>query len=197
MDPPTTMWTRLGRRLGTDHNPLRRRSDLIEAWLLPAAVAVFLILGPLLVGASTWWVHHQAAAVQQAQRSWHEVPAVVVQPVPGPLVPGNSDSWMTWTAARWTDAGQQHTGLIPARSGTWAGRTVPVWLDRAGHVQMPPLTPAQIHYRVMGTAEGALALLAVALACLALLYLRILRRRALADWENAWISEGPQWSHQS
>jgi hypothetical protein len=197
MEPPTTVWTRLGRRLGTDHNPLRRRSDLLAAWLLPAAIAAFLALGPLVMAASSWWVHSGATSAQAAARSWHEVPAVLDEAVPGPLEPASgSDSWITWAPAHWADGGQQRSGLIPAVAGTWAGRTVPVWLNRAGQVQWPPLSGPQVHYRVIGTELGALALLAVGLAGLGLVGRLALNRRRLDSWERAWISEGPQWSRQ-
>jgi hypothetical protein len=44
MAMPTTTWLRLARRLGRGTNPLRRRTDVIEAWLVPAAFVVFLAL---------------------------------------------------------------------------------------------------------------------------------------------------------
>jgi hypothetical protein len=198
MEPPTTVWTRLGRRLGIDHNPLRRRSDLLAAWLLPAAIALFLALGPLVMAAASWWAHSGATSAQAAARSWHEVPGVLDQAVPGPLMPTNgSDSWITWAPAHWADGGQQHSGLIPAIAGTWAGQTVPVWLNRAGQVQLSPLSGGQVHYRAIGTELGALGLLAVGLAGLGLVGRLLLNRRRLDSWENAWISEGPQWSHQA
>src|SRR5262249_35331921 len=137
---PTTTWTRVARRLGFDHNPLRRPSDLIEAWLLPAVIAVFLIVSPLLVGAASAWVHNENPAAQPAERSWHRVTAVLLQAVPGPLMSDNgANSWITWTPARWTAGGRPHVGQVPAVAGSSAGSTVPVWLDRAGNVQAPPL----------------------------------------------------------
>jgi hypothetical protein len=198
MEPPTTTWTRLGRRLGMDDNPLRRRSDLLAAWQWPAALAFFLILAPLAMAAGNWWAHSGATSAQAAARSWHEVPGVLDQAVPGPVMPANgSDSWITWTPAHWSDAGQQHSGLVPAVSGTWAGQTVPVWLNRSGQVQMPPLSGGQVHYRVAGTELGVLGLLAAGLMGLGLAGRLVLNRRRLASWENAWISEGPQWSHRT
>jgi hypothetical protein len=197
MEPPTTVWTRLGRRLGMDDNPLRRRSDLVAAWLWPAAIAFFLVLAPLAMAAGNWWAHSGATSAQAAARSWHEVPAVLDEAVPGPLRPANGpDSWITWAPAHWSDGGQPHSGLIPAVAGTWAGQTVPVWLNRAGQVQFPPLSGRQVHYRVIGTELGALALLAVGLAGLGLVAGLVLNRRRVDSWESAWLSEGPQWSRQ-
>ncbi|MBW8820836.1 MAG: hypothetical protein JF598_22125, partial [Streptomyces sp.] len=60
-------------------NPLRRRSDVIEAWTV-LAVAALMLLGAPLVGAVVgWWAHGDARAVAAAQHSErHRVRAQVV-----------------------------------------------------------------------------------------------------------------------
>jgi len=190
-------WTRLTRRLRPDHNPLRRRSDLIEAWLLPAVIAAFLTLGPLVAGAASAWVHAGSAAARDAQRSWHRVPAVLLAAAPGPMMSDNgSNSWLVWTPARWTAAGRQRAGKVPAAAGTRAGSTIPVWLDRAGNVRMPPPTAGHVRDRVVLAALIALTALAAALASLAAVVRWVLDRGRLADWEAEWRSVGPQWSRQ-
>jgi len=182
------------RRLGLDHNPLRRGSDMIEAWLLPGAVALFLILGPLVAGAAGLRVHADNLAAQRAEHSWHRVPAVLLQPAPGPIMSDNgANTWLVWAPARWTAAGRAHTGSVPAPAGTRAGATVPVWLDRAGDVRVP-LTAAGARDRIMIAGGLALTVLAAFLAGLALLGRWMLDRRRLAGWEAAWLSVGPQWS---
>ena len=194
---PTTTWTRLARRLGFDHNPLRRRSDLVEAWLLPAAIAAFLILSPFLLGAASRVVHDENAAVVQAQRSWHRATAVLLEAVPGPLMTDNgANTWMTWTPARWTTGGRQHVGHVPASAGTSAGSSVTIWVDSAGNVQTPPLTAPQVQDRVVLAAVIALAVLATLLAVAAAICTYLLNRRRLAEWGTAWLSVGPQWSRR-
>jgi hypothetical protein len=188
-------WRKLARR--RDRNPLRRRADLIEGWLLPAAVAVFLAASPLVAATAGWWVRAGNAAATHAQLSWHRAPAVLLKAAPGPEMSDNgANTWVVWTPARWTSGGQPRTGSVPAPAGTSAGSTVRVWLDRAGDVQAPPLTAAQVSDRVISATLIALAGLAVLLAIMALLSRRILDRRRLAGWESAWLSVGPQWSHQ-
>jgi hypothetical protein len=194
---PTATWTRAARRLGFDHNPLRRRSDLVEAWLLPAVIAVFLIVSPLLVGAASAWVHNDNAAAQLAERSWHRGTAVLLQAVPGPLMSDNgANSWITWTPARWTADGRPHVGQVPAAAGSSAGSTVSVWLDRAGNVQAPPLSAVQIRDRVVLAAVVALTALAVFLTAATLIGRRLLDRMRLAGWAADWLSVGPQWSRR-
>jgi hypothetical protein len=195
MTTPTMTWWRLTRRPGRDRNPLRRRCDAIEAWLLPAVIVAFVVLGPLVaatVGASA---HADNAAAHRTQLSWHRAEAVLLQASPGPLMSdGGANSWLVWTPARWASDGRQQLGEVPAAAGIRAGSTVPVWLDRAGTVQKPPLTAAQARQRVIQAVSIALAGLAVLLGCLALLGRRLLNWRRLAGWEAAWRSVGPQWS---
>jgi hypothetical protein len=185
----------VSRRLGFDHNQLRRRSDVVEAWILPAAIALFLALCPLLaLGASTW-VHDEYAAAQQAERSWHRVTAVLLQAVPGPLMSDNgANTWLTWTPARWTENGSTHVGQVPADAGSSAGSTVSVWLDRAGNVEAPPLNPGQVGDRVVLAGVIVITSFAAFLAFLGLIGRRVLDRRRLASWGTAWLSVGPQWS---
>ena len=195
MTTPTMMWKRLTRRLGRDGNPLRRRSDLIDAWLVPVAIVVFLALCPLVLTLTSSWMRAANASEQRAEATWQHVPAVLLQAVPGPaLTSHGTNSWITWTPARWTAAGIQRTADVPARSGSRAGSTVTVWLDRAGHVRMPPLTPGQAGDRILEARLVGLAVLAVLLAILVLLGRRVLDRRRLAGWETAWLSVGPTWS---
>ena len=197
MAMPTTTWMKLTRRLGRDCNPLRRRSDLIEAWLLPAAIAVFLALGPLVAVVTDAWVHANSAAAQHAQLSWHRVDAVLLQAAPGPEMSDNgNNTWIVWTPARWTVDGRRYVGDVPAAAKTRAGSTMPVWLDHSGKVRVPPLTRAQLGDRVITATCFALAALAALLAALAWLVRRALDKRRLAEWELAWLAVGPRWSRQ-
>jgi hypothetical protein len=189
----TTVWTRIARRLGFDHNPLRRRLDLIEGWLLPAAIAGFLVLGPLAATGAGLWVHSDNVSAQRAQRSWHEVSAVLLKPVPGPVTSG-ANSWLVSAPARWTADGRQRVGDIPAPAGTSEDAVVPLWFNRAGKVQSPPLTAAGARNRIVVTVLFALAAVAVLLTVVALVIRSMLDRRRIAGWETAWLSVGPQWS---
>jgi len=186
---------RLARRLGLDHNPLRRRSDVIEGWLLPAAAVMFLFAGPLLGAVVGLRVHSDNIATQRAERAWRQVPAVLLQAAPGPMVSDNgANTWLVWTEARWLVGGSPRVGIVPAAAGTKDGATVLVWLDRAGEVQEPPLSPGGASDRVMIAISFALAALAVFLTGLVLLGRRLLDRHRLAGWEAAWLAVGPQWS---
>lgn len=193
-DVPTTMWMSLRRRLGCDHNPLRRRTDRLAALLLPAVVAAFLLLAPLAAVLAGQVAQHGNTTAQQAQQSWHPVPAVLLAGAPGPLFrDGGSNSWTVWAPARWTAAGHMHSGLVPATSGTRSGTTITIWLDRAG-VPRLPLSSGAARYRIVTTIAIAVTALALLLAVAAMVIRSELDHRRLASWETAWLSVGPQWS---
>lgn len=188
-------WTRLTRRLRGDGNPLRRGSDVAEAWLIPGMVAAFLVLGPLVVLASVLIVGSGNAAGQRAGLSLHPVRGVLLAAAPGPMQSaGGSNTWLTWVPATWTADGARHSGQVPVRAGTRAGAAVRVWLDRAGRVRLPPLTAGMARDRVWVTVSLALAALAAFLAGLVLLGRWLLSRHRQAAWAAAWRAVEPQWS---
>jgi hypothetical protein len=188
--------TRLARRLGLDGNPLRRRSDVIAGWLMPAAVLAFLALSPAVYALTNARVHADDAAARRAERSWHRVTGIVLAPAPGAAQAGNGASnWTVTAPVQWTVSGQTHTADLPVPAATAKGSHVPVWLDQAGKPEIP-LTAVQAGDRAIADTLVALAALAVALAGLAWLGRRILDRRRLAGWEVEWLAVGPRWSRR-
>jgi hypothetical protein len=188
---------RIARRLGRDANPLRRRSDVLEAWLAPVAILVFLALSPLAAGLVDMGVRADNAAAEHVQQSWHPVSAVLLRAAPGPQYSDNgANTWTEWAPARWTVGGHHHTGIIPVPAGSRAGSTQTVWLNSAGHVQKPAMTSPELSGAIATRIFLVLAALAIVLAVGARLARWVLDRRRLASWESAWLSVGPRWSHQ-
>jgi len=197
MAMPTRTWTRLARRLGRDPNPLRRRSDAIEAWLAPVAIVVFLALSPLVAGLAATGVRADNAAAQHVQQSWHPVSAVLLRAAPGPQYSDNgANTWTAWAPARWTAGGRHYTGNIPVPAGSRAGSTQTVWLDSAGHVQVPAMSRPELVGAIGTGILLALTALALLIGLAALIARWVLDRKRMASWENAWLSVGPRWSHQ-
>ena len=175
----------LARRLGLDRNPLRRGTDRAEAWIRIALVLAFLIGAPLAAWGTGSWAKSVAPTAAQLLRS----------------VPGDSDQWFTvrfaWVKARWTvPHGPVRTGYVQAPVGSRAGSTVPVWLDRAGRPTEPPLPPSQIRGWVLMMAVIAPAALALLLLAMIGILGRIMDRRRLASWGQAWSAIGPQWTRR-
>ena len=185
--------TRLARRLGLDGNPLRRRTDKIAAFLAALLVAVFLIGAPLLSVVAVGWAGRAGAVGQGAERSWLQVPAILLQAAPAPAagqVLGYSRVPARWKAPD----GRPRTGQIPLSSGLAAGRTVPLWVYAAGSSAGPPPSHQVVLTRETAAAAGAAAVLAIVMLCLACAGRWVLDRRRLAGWEAEWAAVGPEWA---
>jgi hypothetical protein len=197
MAMPTTTWMRIARRLGRGPNPLRRRSDVIEAWLVPAAFVVFLALSPLVAGLAAMGVRADNAAAQHVQQSWHPVSAVLLRAAPGPeFSDKGANTWTVWAPARWTAGGRHDTGNIPVPADSRAGSAQTVWLDSAGHVRAPAMTAPELSGAVGSAILLSVAALAIVMGVAARIARWVLDRRRVASWETAWLSVGPRWSHQ-
>jgi hypothetical protein len=198
MATPTTPWLRLTRRLGLDRNPLRRRCDVVAAWLLPAAVVAFLALCPLMYGVTGLRVRADNAALQRADLAGRRVTAMLLQSAPGAAQSDNgANTWTVWTPARWRIGGRPHTGDVPVASGTSAGTRVLAYLDRAGQVEPLPLTPPQLSARVVEDSCYGMAAVVALLAGVTFLASRAMDRRRLAGWQTEWLTVGPRWSRHS
>src|SRR5215467_314431 len=161
---------RLARRLGLDANPLRRSTDKIGTWLTAQLLVAFLVGAPLLAIAAFTWADHAGAAEQRAERSWREVPAVLLRAAPGPNSFAGGAFGYTWVPARWTAPdGRLRAGEIPVSAGLAAGRTVPLWVDATGMPADVPLTHRAVVTRAATAAAVATITLIIVLSCLALI----------------------------
>ncbi|MFJ5533839.1 hypothetical protein [Streptomyces sp. NPDC093261] len=172
-------------------NPLRRRSDRLEAWLV-LAIWAFVLLAGVLGGRAAAGVVDQALAAHRARS--HAARAVLTQDAdrtPGALS-RYGDGGM-WAKARWSASGSPHTGLVKVEPGTRAGTAVTVWTDPSGELVSLPATEdqARVQARVVGTLAGMSAAAGV-LVCGRLLRGRLDRRR-LEAWDREWEWIGPQW----
>ena len=195
--PPTARLAGLARHLALDHNPLRRHTDRLQTCIMAGLLAAFLAGAPLLTVAAGGWAHAGDLREQRAERSWHQVPAVLLQAAPPQAAFRHWSSVTDWVRARWTPpGGRARVGEVPVPPGSPAGSTVLVWADRAGPVAGSPLTRDENTARVIATGMLALAFLAVLVLGLAQAAWRLLDRRRLAAWEAAWSSTGPQWTQR-
>jgi hypothetical protein len=186
---------RLGRRLGLDGNPLRRRTDKIATWLTAQFLVAGLIVVPLFGIATFHWASRAGATEQRAERSWREVPAVLLRSVAAPDSFADGVFGYSWVPARWTAPdGQVRSGEIAVEVGLAAGRKVRLWVDAAGRPTDAPITHRAVLARAATAAAVATAMLLIALSFLALIGRWLLDRRRLADWELAWAIVGPQWT---
>jgi hypothetical protein len=192
---------RCARRLGFDRNPLRRRTDRIEAAIRLVTLILLLVAVPILTVVAGRQADHLALRQAHAQQvADHEVTAVLLEQAPPTGVPDPYTSvQMTLVLARWQPPGQPaRSGEVLAQAGARAGSTVTIWVDASGAVTSPPPDHRVIAGNVCIAAvvtclvTGLLVLGANALAR------RVLDRRRLRAWDAEWRATGPLWSgHRS
>jgi hypothetical protein len=187
---------RLARRLGLDGNPLRRRSDKITACAAVLLLAAFLTGAPFLSVAAAGWAGRPGDAQLRAERSWHQVSAVLLRATPAPNA---ADGVLGYSLvlARWrAPGGGMRTGRIPVSAHLAAGRAVRLWVDAAGAPTGPPLSHRMALVREATAAAAATVVLGIFLLCVALAGRLVFDRRRLAAWEAAWAAVGPQWTRR-
>jgi hypothetical protein len=190
-----TRMERLARKLGLDHNPLRRRTDRIAACLGAGLLAAFLAGAPLLSIAAAHWAGRLATTERRAESSWHLVSAVLLRAAPAPPAFGAGLFGGTWVPARWTAPdGRVRTGEIDVLTGLAKGQKIGMWVSQTGVPTGPPLTHRAVVARMLIGAAVAPIMLGIVLAFAAGVGRWVFDRRRLARWDSAWASVGPQWT---
>ncbi|MEU9351300.1 hypothetical protein AB0D65_09815 [Streptomyces griseoloalbus] len=174
-------------------NPLRRRSDLVEAWLLLATLVLALLLGAFSGLVAAGAVDGSLAERRERART---VPAVVAEDAARTLsapVTENGDGGV-WAKVRWTAPdGTGRTGRAEVEPGSKAGTEVTVWTDPVGRLVSAPPEGAEASFQIV------MAGLTVAVAAGGSVLLggwlvgARMRRRRLAEWETEWRQVEPTW----
>jgi hypothetical protein len=173
------------------------RPQPAAAQLRPAgALVTFLVGAPIAALAAGWWAQAAASQVARAQHaSWRQVSAVLVAGAPGAMDVGYGAAAPPEARARWTAPdGTARRGYVLVPVGTQAGRTVRIWVDRAGWQTGPPLRPDQVAGQTVLAMVVALFTLGAVLVCAGALGLQAVDRRRLAAWDAEWQTTGPQWT---
>ncbi|MGW2717745.1 Rv1733c family protein [Streptomyces sp. NPDC001492] len=178
-------------------NPLRRRSDVVEAWIVLAAwtAATAGAVAAGMVGA-------QAAqrVVNEDRADRRPVSAVVVKTVAGSgrdVVTGVRYDRVLATV-HWSDGkGTVRTGTVDVKPTAKRGSEVRAWTDGRGRLVSAPVNAEEAATRVVlaGTGVG----LATGLMVLGggrLVRLRV-QRRATERWGAEWERVGREWGHRT
>lgn len=177
-------------------NPLRRREDVLEAWLV-LAVWALVAVGGTLAGVVAARAADETFARQRADRE--PVRAVVLADAPRTAgVRGSVYNDRALAKVRWTAAdGSLRTGSTLVEAGREAGSAVTVWTNRQGDVTTRPPGPsdAAVEAGLLG-AGAALALSGLVIGAGATVRWRLDRRR-IAGWGTEWAMVGPQWGHKT
>ncbi|MFF9769005.1 hypothetical protein ACIGXF_29160 [Streptomyces sp. NPDC053086] len=183
------------------HNPLRRTTDLAEAWVALVALLLIAVVAPVLgclVGACAQDSLQRSARQQQHARRL--VPATVVRELGGALPEADPETTSGREArsrvlARWTapDGTRRYGPVLADLTSPHRGDRFELWTDPHGRITTRPLDSAT------ATAHAVLAGLGTALLTAAvvesgrrLTVWRLVRRR-YARWDQAWDRAGPDW----
>ncbi len=186
------------RGLRPDRNPLRRRSDRVEAYLLAGLFVAAAAGAPLAAEAASGAAHAGALRVQHEQLATEfRVTAVLTQPA-GSSVNGYALSVDVPTRASWKSvSGGHQVGEVLALAGSAKGTDVPIWTDQDGDPVSPPITAAQIAGQGDTGAIGAVAVVVALFLTGTGVTRYVLHRRRLAAWEADWLLTAPTWNRQS
>lgn len=183
------------------HNPLRRGTDLLEAWVALTTVLLITVGAPV-AGIVTGTLSERALlrTVQEQRQERRPVTATALRtvrdPSPDPdpeTVSGRSarsEVLATWQAPDGTThRGTVTTGLRSPHPGDH----FTIWTDRHGTVVVRPLSEvtAGLHATLAGLG-AATALTLLLEGTRRLIMWRIVRRRH-TGWDRAWEKSGPDW----
>ncbi|WP_330455581.1 hypothetical protein OIB37_01040 [Streptomyces sp. NBC_00820] len=188
--PPTTV-TRV-RLWRWRRNPLRRRSDVAEAWIVLVAWTLA-VLGGGFAGVVAAQVTDSGFAARRAEV--HAVSAVLTDDVAKtPTAASGDDRGRVWATVRWTDpGGSPHTGLVKVFPGAPDGTRLTVWTNRAGRVVSEPVTGTEATFQVVLTGALVAPLAGAAVWAAGWAGRSLLMRRRLAEWDEEWKQAGPEW----
>ncbi|MGP3633922.1 Rv1733c family protein [Streptomyces sp. 24-1644] len=184
------------------HNPLRRATDRVEAWVALLALLLMLLAAPVIgwtCGSLTDDALQRSVRAQRAER--HVTTAVVVRRVdrPGQFA-GDSEvaserAAQTSVVARWrTPDGAVRTGRVSTASRvTGPGAEVRIWTDDRGRPTLRPMDASTAHTHAALAGSGVFLLSAGLVEAARRLIMWRLRLRRYARLDRAWAKAGPDW----
>lgn len=181
------------------HNPLRRRSDIVEAWTALIVAVLLLVAAPLAGALAGRWAHADAQAVAARQRAdRHHVRAEVVghPPETMPSVEGVRQQTFR-VAVRWTPPGEHaRTAVARVPAGTRAGEVVDVWFDTRGRSVAPPPNDTMVWQHTLTLGVCAAGGTAAAVLLGHVVVRRVAMRHRLGEWEREWARTEPRWTRR-
>lgn len=184
------------------HNPLRRTTDLVEAWVAFAAVLMLTVAVPLI-----GWTSGRAAdaglqeSVRVQEARTHLTTARVLHPEAAPrrgAAAGEAapdDRARRTVLAEWRAAdGSRRTGTIVTGSLTAdPGDTFRMWTDDSGTAVARPVDRETARVRAVLAGLGAAAAAAAIVEGGRRLFVWRLIQRRYAVLDRAWAKAGPDW----
>ncbi|NGO15448.1 hypothetical protein G5C60_49720 [Streptomyces sp. HC44] len=172
-------------------NPLRRRVDVVEAWVVLAAW-LFALVGGLIAGLVTADVVARSVDRQREER--RTVTAVLAERAPerSPAQAVGED--LVWATVRWkAPDGSVRTGEAQVRPEARKGTRTTIWTDRDGALMAKPLSDAEAV--LQAASAGVLAATgAGGTVLLGAWAFRVrLDRRRMRQWDAEWERADLRW----
>ena len=172
-------------------NPLRRRCDVVDAWIVILAWVIALA-GSLIAGMSTNSAVAHGLDQERAER--HPITSVLTEDAPGRTSASAVDDSHVWAPVRWTAPdGSTHTGRAKVHPGAKTGTRATVWIDRQGRLTPKPLAPEEASFQAAwsGLLVG-LGVVGGVLGSAQVIRLRLTRRQ-LRQWDAEWVRVDTPW----
>jgi hypothetical protein len=173
------------------NNPLRRRSYLVEGWVL-IALGTVTPVAAVLVAMTVTGAVGQHLNRQRFDR--HAATAVLTGDASDTSAYGTHPrARVRWTAPD----GQHRTGVADVSAGLESGAHVTVWTNTSGALVSAPPSRSQARLEAAAsglTAAGGIGL--VALVCWGAATSITDRKRA-DRWAAEWTETGPHWDHRN
>ncbi|MFG2732237.1 hypothetical protein [Streptomyces canus] len=176
------------------NNPLRRRDDIAEAWIMLALWALVAVGGTAAGLVTAHATDETLAQLRTDRRSTHAVLLTDTKHDSAVRLSGDKTS----ATVRWTTPdGSARTGSTLVDTGLKAGTRLVVWQDSHGALATAPPSAreAAVEAGALGTAAG-LALTGAVLGMGAVVRWRLDRQR-IDSWGREWDLVGPQWGHRT
>ncbi|MFE6332396.1 hypothetical protein ACFVOK_04145 [Streptomyces sp. NPDC057798] len=165
-------------------SPLRRRCDLVEAWVVLGGWLLALV-GGALAGLLAVGAVERAAEDRRAQS--RQVSAVLMEDTDDKVPARVPADYRVWARVTWTDPdGTARSDDARVAPRTRAGAKVSVWTDGHGRVTAPPLSSGEIGLHAVS--GGTLAALCTSGVVLGTVWVvrQLMERRRLEQWAVEW-----------
>ncbi|MEV5874589.1 hypothetical protein AB0L75_10225 [Streptomyces sp. NPDC052101] len=183
------------------HNPLRRATDLAEAWVALVALVLIAVAAPVtgcLVGVAAQ--DSLQRSVREQHHTRHLVTATVVRDLGDAPLESDPDSTTvrethSRVLADWTapDGTHRHGPALAALKSPHPGDHFRLWTDPHGRIAARPLDSPTATTHAVLAGIGAALLVAGLVECGRRLAVWRMVRSRYARWDQAWDRAGPDW----
>jgi hypothetical protein len=184
MQPFTITWGRYWFSRIVGRNPLVRRNDRIQAWVLILAAFVTVLALPVAAAIGTSVYDARIRFYAEEAKHRHAVTATALENSTVDVGPGPADLSF-FVRASWTDQGSDHVDVIKWADEATVGDQADIWVDdNTGELVDPPAQPSRAAGDAVGVAFSVwFAVMAITASGAYLTRLRLVHHRHI-QWDR-------------